>query len=272
MPLSLFCPEACGCYRGDEDCPLACPERDETTPTCPAHQARTFVMEGKEALDWGQGYHCPRRPQTISFDVGEKGMLADEIRTILSPPPPPSNCAAASTGACRENGRVDADCCTYCGEGSCAPGYAYAGQFVFDKELLASTYPDFNPLCIVGCGNTCCVPSDEWDSAISSYTHLPMACVENHNIQLYKDKSVAECAAICDATPSCLAFEYGVDYGGGSDKYEPRDCQPQNSADSSGCRAEYWNLDLYVKETPALTRAYSYSYVNEAATPTAAGE
>ena len=96
-----------------------------------------------------------------------------------------------------------------------------------------------------------------------------MACVKHHNIQLYKGKSVAECAAICDATPSCLAFEYGVDYVVVGSNYEPRDCQPQNSVDSSTCDGAYHNLDLYVKETPAPTRAYSYSYVNEAATPTA---
>jgi hypothetical protein len=37
---------------------------------------------------------------------------------------------------------------------------AYAGQFVFDEELLASTYPDFYSLCNIdtSCGNTCCVP------------------------------------------------------------------------------------------------------------------
>ena len=93
--------------------------------------------------------------------MGEKGMSAEEIRTILSPPPPPENCAAASTGACLEGFRFDHDCCAPCGFGSCAPGYTYAGQFVFDEELLASTYPDFNPICSASpCGHTCCVPSN----------------------------------------------------------------------------------------------------------------
>ena len=99
-------------YRGDEDCPLRCPERDR--------------------------------------------------------PPPPTNCAAASTGACLEGGGVDDDCCTGCGYASCAPGYTYAGQITFDEETLSSTYPDFSLACRGGtgyCGNTCCVPSDEWDGA-----------------------------------------------------------------------------------------------------------
>ena len=119
-------------------------------------------MEGKDAT--GGGNHCPRRPLARSFDVGDKSMSAEEIRTILSPPPPPENCAAASTGACLEGGGVDDDCCALCGEGSCAPGYTYAGQIAIDEATLSSTYPDFFPYCeIFGCGNTCCVPSDEWD-------------------------------------------------------------------------------------------------------------
>ena len=48
------------------------------------------------------------------------------------------------------------------GEGSCAPGYTYSGQILFDKGILSSTYPDFGPICNsahpLTCGNTCCVP------------------------------------------------------------------------------------------------------------------
>ena len=87
--------------------------------------------------------------------------------SLPAPPPPPTNCAAASTGACLEVDGVDDDCCTGCGEGACASGYTYAGQFVFDKELLASTYPDFYSLCNIdtSCGNTCCVPVDTNETA-----------------------------------------------------------------------------------------------------------
>ena len=157
--MSLWCPEACGCHRGDEDCPLTCPERDATTQLCPEHQVKTFVVPGKEAFK--KGYACPRRPQAHAFDVGVSGRVA-----------PPTNCAAASTGACLEpDGSggliVDTDCCAPCGEGECAPGYTYAGQILFDSEMLSSTYPDFYPFCgeAGGCGNTCCVPSDELDGA-----------------------------------------------------------------------------------------------------------
>ena len=54
-------------------------------------------------------------------------------------------------------------CCSRCGDGGCAPGYTYAGQFVTSLEMVSSTYPDFYPFCgyAPNCGNTCCVPSDE---------------------------------------------------------------------------------------------------------------
>ena len=45
-------------------------------------------------------------------------------------------------------------------------GYTYAGQIAIDEETLSSTYPDFLPYCgDTDCGNTCCVPTDEWDGA-----------------------------------------------------------------------------------------------------------
>ena len=111
-------------------------------------------------------------PHAHSFDVGDKSMSAEEIRTILSPAVP-TNCATASTGACLEpawDGSggliVDTDCCAPCGEGECAPGYTYAGQIAIDEDTISSTYPDFYPDCDYShCGNTCCVPSDEWDGA-----------------------------------------------------------------------------------------------------------
>jgi hypothetical protein len=85
----------------------------------------------------------------------------------------------------------------------------------------------------------------------SGYTHLPAACVHGNNIELHKRKTVAECAAICDANPSCLAFEYGVEYGGSNGNYEAGDCQEQSSAEVTDCSGTYYNLDLYVKgQTP----------------------
>ena len=55
-----------------------------------------------------------------------------------------------------------------------------------------------------------------------------MTCVDGQNIEALRGKTVAECASICDANALCLAFEYGIDYGGGGE-YEARDCQEQSS-------------------------------------------
>ena len=67
-PLSLWCPEACGCHRGDQDCPLQCPERDATTPICPAHQRRTFLPGCPD--EFSPELCCPRHPRAYHFDVG----------------------------------------------------------------------------------------------------------------------------------------------------------------------------------------------------------
>ena len=67
-PLSLWCPEACGCHRGDQDCPLQCPERDATTPICPAHQRRTFLPGCQD--EFSPELCCPRHPRAYDFDVG----------------------------------------------------------------------------------------------------------------------------------------------------------------------------------------------------------
>ena len=72
-PLSLFCPVACGCHRGDRDCSLRCPEREPATPTCPAHQEAIWVREGRRPG------HCPRLPRSQLLDVGvdHGGMMGE---------------------------------------------------------------------------------------------------------------------------------------------------------------------------------------------------
>ena len=72
-PLSLFCPVACGCHRGDRDCSLRCPEREPSTPTCPAHQEAIWVREGRRPG------HCPRLPRSQLLDVGvdHGGMMGE---------------------------------------------------------------------------------------------------------------------------------------------------------------------------------------------------
>ena len=63
----------------------------------------------------------------------------------------------------------------------------------------------------------------------------------------YTDKDVDECKELCSQHVNCLAFEYGVAYGGGGVLYKPRDCQLQDSSAKDGCDGAYHNLDLYVK-------------------------
>jgi len=74
---------------------------------------------------------------------------------------------------------------------------------------------------------------------------MAKACVNGYNIVRYADKSITECADLCDTIYNCLGFEYGVDHGIVTDRYNPRDCQPQSSSNTAGCNGVYWNLDFY---------------------------
>ncbi|CAL6402684.1 unnamed protein product [Bathycoccus prasinos] len=80
-----------------------------------------------------------------------------------------------------------------------------------------------------------------------SYTHYARACVGGYNIIKHAGKTVEQCKEICSAMSNCVAFEFGVAYGGGGG-YQTGDCQPQSSANPAGCDGSYYNLDLYVKD------------------------
>jgi len=111
--------------------------------------------------------------------------------------------------------------------------------------------------------------SVEW-KALPGYSHIAPGCVKGQNIQLYADKTVDECAVLCNALDECLAFEYGVDYGGSGQlqtwgygvDYVVRDCQLQSGTDTAGCDGSFNNLDLYVK---AVGGVYKYILIAAAA-------
>ena len=74
-------------------------------------------------------------------------------------------CANPRTGACRENGGADDDCCATAGNGGCAPGYTFAGQIHLSQTAttdLDGFYRGMDGTCYEG--NTCCVPDGEINS------------------------------------------------------------------------------------------------------------
>jgi len=101
--------------------------------------------------------------------------------------------------------------------------------------------------------------TNTWQEAISkcsvpnrnpTYTHHKQECVYEQNIIKFAGKTVDQCKEICSAMANCVAFEFGVAYGGGG-LYQAGDCQPQSStyhASQSDCDGSYHNLDLYVKD------------------------
>ena len=82
---------------------------------------------------------------------------------------------------------------------------------------------------------------------MSDYEHIAPGCVYGCNIINYGDKTVPECMDLCDAEPECVAFEYGVDYGGSGGPLDVGECQLQNCDDYQGCDGSQHNLDLYIK-------------------------
>ena len=60
--------EVCGCHRGDQDCPLQCPERDATTPICPRASTEDFSARCQD--EFSPELCCPRHPRAYGFDVG----------------------------------------------------------------------------------------------------------------------------------------------------------------------------------------------------------
>ena len=74
--------------------------------------------------------------------------------------------------------------------------------------------------------------------------------------------SVDDCKTKCNERDDCLAFEYGVPYGGRG-RYNPKDCQLQSSKDKTGCDGRYHNLDLYVKKGIKHSNIFHYRFFNQ---------
>ena len=68
-----------------------------------------------------------------------------------------------------------------------------------------------------------------------------------------------ECKIKCNERVDCLAFEYGVSYGGRGD-YHPEDCLLQSGTNKDGCDGTYYNLDLYVKKGKFFLKFFMYIY------------
>ena len=72
----------------------------------------------------------------------------------------------------------------------------------------------------------------------------------------YTNKNVAECKELCSQNTKCVAFEYGVAYGGGG-TYKSRDCQLSDSTEKYGCDGSDHNTDLYVRGNKTSFRRIS---------------
>jgi len=78
----------------------------------------------------------------------------------------------------------------------------------------------------------------------SGYVLMRQGCVFGMNIGVYKDKSVTECAALCNQNDDCISFEYGVFYGNYDSGLDPRDCQLNSSANFAECDGSKSNMHI----------------------------
>ena len=76
------------------------------------------------------------------------------------------------------------------------------------------------------------------------YRRYKRKCVNGNNIRLLKNKSVKECAKLCDKESRCKGFEYGRAYGGRG-YGRPGYCQLSSSSNTRGCNGSHWNFDFY---------------------------
>jgi hypothetical protein len=85
-----------------------------------------------------------------------------------------------------------------------------------------------------------------------AYRHVPNGCVIGQNIVLFQNLTVDQCEYKCNRNIECVAFEYGVAYGGTQVLYNPHDCQLQSfyyddMTKETTCNGTDFDLDLYVK-------------------------
>ena len=88
-------------------------------------------------------------------------------------------------------------------------------------------------------------------TACNNYTFYERSCVIGYNLDhLYEsDKSVEECADICNTHDDCMAFEYGMNHAGYADgPFPERECRPQSRNEVARLSLCGYNLNLYVKQ------------------------
>lgn len=139
-------------------------------------------------------------------------------------------------------------------EGVCVEKFgSTCNYFIFGKDAKAgSCWWQADAACAIG------IRQDRYDiykleRQAEGYIYYEKACVTGNNIETIDDINIADCAERCNTEPSCVAFEYAVDYGG-SFKYWDKRCVLQKSRNMEGCDGAKYNWDLYVKPTTTITK------------------
>lgn len=91
-----------------------------------------------------------------------------------------------------------------------------------------------------------------YNSVPDGYKKYTAACIPGLGTpaeNTFTNKSISECAELCDQRNGCVAFQIYKDHGGSRDT-SSGDCQLSfDSIETTGCDGTDWNFDLYIKET-----------------------
>jgi len=77
------------------------------------------------------------------------------------------------------------------------------------------------------------------------YRVISPGCVTGSDVSIKKNLTVQECANLCDANLSCLAFEYSANHGG-SEPYNKQECRLNDNAEYKQCDGKKYNQNLYL--------------------------
>jgi hypothetical protein len=104
-------------------------------------------------------------------------------------------CGASSAISEHGDDKTPRECASLCDSTAGCKGFEH-----WPKCVLLDT---------LGCGES---SVDTYTKDAPGYTQVVKACIKGNDISTHASKTVAECAALCDADASCEAFEHGKKY------------------------------------------------------------
>lgn len=134
-----------------------------------------------------------------------------------------------------------------------------------DHKVLKSSLPEAL-ICrsvVTKDGRLFCVENAKLSKTLQKYDKWRQSCVKGSILEGFVGKTVEECAALCEQAHQCVAFEYGVWYGGTNTDFPPRHCGLRDRVEREKCDGALQNVDLYIRQETALRSIASREALEE---------